>query len=302
MRRYRSFFWPGVLILIGVLALLTNLNVISPERLNRLADLWPVIVIVIGLLLLLRRTPLPVATEGIAIAVILVLAIGGAVAYVALGPATPGGTRVLDAHQEAPGNGQASVEIDVGGAAINVSGNDSLGSDIYRAHIIYSGPAPTVDFDQSANHLLISQNGGGFFLFTSQRFQVDLQLNTTTTWDIVIHSGGSTNTLNLGNTKVSSLELNTGGSTEEITLGPPSGAVPININGGALNVRLHRPGGTAAFVRVEGGSVNLNFDGRSSHGFGSVEAGSQSSADRYDVQINGGACNVTMDTNTPGLE
>jgi hypothetical protein len=180
-----------------------------------------------------------------------------------------------------------------------VSGSDSLGSDIYKAHITYSGPAPTVEFDQSANHLQISQNGDGFFLFTSQRFQVNLQLNTNTTWDIVIHSGGSANTLNLGNTKVSSLELNTGGSTEDITLGPPSGAVPININGGALNVRLHRPGDAAAFVRVEGGSVNLNFDGKSSHAFGSVEAGSQSSADRYEVQISGGACNVTMDTITP---
>ncbi len=296
MRQYRSLFWPGLLILIGVLALLANLNIISPERLSRLADLWPVIVIVIGLLLLLRRTPIPAATETVAVAVILILAVGGTVAYVALGPATPGGTQVLDTHQAAPGNGQASVEIDVGGAAINVSGNDSLGSDVYRAHIVYSGPAPTVNFDQSANHLQISQNGGGFFFLSSQRFQIDLQLNTNTTWDIVIHSGGSTNTLKLGNTKVSSLELNTGGSTEDITLGPPSGAVPININGGALNVRVHRPGGTAAFVRVEGGSVNLNFDGRSSHAFGSVEAGSQSSADRYDVQINGGACNVTMDT------
>jgi cell wall-active antibiotic response 4TMS protein YvqF len=299
MRQYRSFFWPGILILIGVLALLANLNILSPERLNRLADLWPVIVIVLGLLLLVRRAPIPAATEAIAVTAVLLVAAVGTVAYVALGPTTPGGTHVLDAHQAAPGNGQASVEIDVGGATIKVTGSDSLGSDIYKAHIIYSGPVPTVDFDQSANHLQISQNGGTFFFFTSQRFQVDLQLNTNTTWDIVIHSGGSTNTLDLANTKLSSLELNTGGSTEDITLGPPSGAVPININGGALNVRLHRPADAAAFVRVEGGSVNLNFDGKSSHAFGSVEAGSQDAADRYDVQVNGGACNVTMDTATP---
>ena len=74
MRQYRSFFWPGLLILIGVLALLANTNVISVERLDRLTDLWPVILVVIGLLLIVRRTPMPAATEAIAAGVILLLA------------------------------------------------------------------------------------------------------------------------------------------------------------------------------------------------------------------------------------
>ena len=92
MRQYRSFFWPGLLILIGVLALLANTNVISVERLDRLTDLWPVILVVIGLLLIVRRTPMPAATEAIAAGVILLLAVAGAVAYVAIEPAIPSGT------------------------------------------------------------------------------------------------------------------------------------------------------------------------------------------------------------------
>src|SRR2546430_16169027 len=87
MRQYRSFFWPGLLILIGVLALLANTNVISVERLDRLTDLWPVILVVIGLLLIVRRTPMPAATEAIAAGAILLLAVAGAGPQVAVAPA-----------------------------------------------------------------------------------------------------------------------------------------------------------------------------------------------------------------------
>jgi len=48
VRRYRSYFWPAVLILIGLVALLVNAGVISTDRLALLANLWPVILIVIG--------------------------------------------------------------------------------------------------------------------------------------------------------------------------------------------------------------------------------------------------------------
>lgn len=296
MRQYRSFFWPGLLILVGILALLANINVISVERLDRLTDLWPVILVVIGLLLIVRRTPMPPATEAIAAALILLVAVAGAVTYVALGPAVPGGTQTLDVAQDSQDISRASVQIDVGGATVHVTGSTSLGSQLFHAHIVYSGPTPQVSFDRSAGHLEISQGNGGLRLFTPQRFQLDLIINSGTKWGIVIHSGGSDNTLNLASTKVSAIELDTGGSSDDITLGPPTGTVPITINGGSLTVHVHRPAGSAAFVRVQGGSVSLDFDGRRSHAVGSVEAGSENQDDLYRVQINGGNCDVTMDT------
>ena len=53
--RYRSFFWPAILILAGILALLANTGVLSADRLNRLSDLWPLVLIVIGLELIAWR-------------------------------------------------------------------------------------------------------------------------------------------------------------------------------------------------------------------------------------------------------
>src|SRR5207249_12120410 len=84
--RYRSFFWPALLILAGVVALLVNTGQIPVERLARIIDLWPLILVVIGLELIVRRTVHGVAGD-VAAALIVLLAIGGAAAYLAVGPA-----------------------------------------------------------------------------------------------------------------------------------------------------------------------------------------------------------------------
>jgi hypothetical protein len=91
------------------------------------------------------------------------------------------------------------------------------------------------------------------------------------------------------------MEINTGASREDITLGPASGTLPITINGGALTVHIHRPAGAGASVRVSGGAISLNFDGHQQHAVGSLNQEASAGPDMYRVEVNGGACTVTMD-------
>src|SRR5258708_33725907 len=79
--RYRSFFWPAILIVLGVVALGVNLGAISGGRLYRLADLWPLILIVIGMVSISRRA-WQGARRDLAAALIVLLAVVGAAAYV----------------------------------------------------------------------------------------------------------------------------------------------------------------------------------------------------------------------------
>src|ERR1700704_5566926 len=123
-RHYRSFFWPVVLILIGIFALLVDLNVISGDRLYRLADLWPLILIVIGLELIARRT-LQGSAVNLAAILILVIAGVGAVAYVAVGPAIPGGTHTLTASGQVGTLTAAKLDVQVGAADLTVVGDKS---------------------------------------------------------------------------------------------------------------------------------------------------------------------------------
>jgi len=295
--RYRSFFWPAILILVGVFALLINSGLVPAERLDRLADLWPLVLIVIGLELVVRRA-IKGPTAEIAALLVVLLAIVGAAAYVALGPAIPTGIQTLDAAAKVGSVEHASVRVDVGAANITMQGSSSIGGDLFRAHIEYSGRKPDVGLDTSTGEVHISQSNTSGFFFQNRRFILSLQLNSSVPWKIAVNSGASSDTYNLSSLHVSSIDVNTGASRETINVGTPSATVPITINGGALTVNAHRPHGVAASVAVSGGAVNLSFDGRESHAVGTLNAQTtdyDSSTDRYQLQINGGACNVTVD-------
>ena len=301
-RGYRSLFWPAVLILVGVFALLVNAGFVPVERLDRLADLWPLILVVIGLELVVRRS-LQGASAEIAAALIVLLAIGGAAAYVALGPSIPTGIQSFDASGKVGSVTQASVEVDAGGATITMEGSSSLGDDLFRAHIEYSGRKPDVSLDEASGDVHISQsNTSGFFL-QSRRFSLTLQLNSSVPWRIAVNSGASSDAFMLSTVRVARIDVNAGASKEEITVGDPSGTVPITINGGALTVNVHRPPGAAASVSVSGGAASLSFDGRKSKAVGTLTAQTSDydhASDRYQIQVEGGADTVTVDTHGVG--
>lgn len=297
--RYRSFFWPAVLILVGVIAFLVNTGAIPVDRLYLLFDLWPLILIVIGLELIVRRSMHGVAAE-VAAAVIVILALAGAVGYVAASP-NPSTTHTLDVAGPIGNLEQASLETNVGGANINLAGSSEIGSDLYRAHIEYSGPKPEVDLNNSTGRVTISQSNEGFF--RSRGFALNLQMNAGIPWTVTENSGAATDTIDFSHLHIGSLTLNTGASRDDITLGPVSGTVPVEINGSALTLHIHRPAGIATAISISGGPVNLNADGHSSRAVGdlsyqSAEFGAAS--DRYRITVNGGACSVTLDT-TPAL-
>jgi cell wall-active antibiotic response 4TMS protein YvqF len=303
MRRgYRSLFWPAILILIGVFALLVNVGFVPVERLDRLVDLWPLILVVIGLELVVRRALQGAAAE-IAAALIVLLAIGGAAAYVALGPSIPTGIQTLDASDKVGSLNHATARVEVGAAAITMQGSSSIGDDLFRAHIEYSGRKPDVSLDASSGELQISQsNTAGFFL-QSRRFNLTLQLNSSVPWKIAVDSGSASDALMLSTVHVEGIDVNTGASKEDITVGAPNGTVPITVNGGALTVNVHRPPGAAASVSVSGGAASLSFDGRESKAVGTLTAQTSDydhASDRYEIQVDGGACTVNVDTRPVG--
>jgi Domain of unknown function (DUF5668) len=299
MRRYRSFFWPAVLVLIGILALLVNTGVVSTDRLSLLADLWPVVLIVIGLELLIRRA-LSGRTGEVAAVLIVLLAAGGAIAYIALAP-NPSATNQLNSSDTVGSLDHASLELDAGAATITVLGSSSLDGDLYSAHIKYSGTKPQVSLDRSSGRLQISQGSGSFGVFKARSFTVDLQINSSLPWTITSNGGAVTETYNLAGVPLKSMEINTGASREDITLGKPSGVVPITINGGALTVHLHRRPGTGASVNVSGGAVSLDFDGHQNHAIGTLQESTGTETDMYRVVVSGGACTVTMDVAAPSV-
>jgi hypothetical protein len=296
--RSRSLFWPAILITTGVIALVAETGAISSGRLYRLAELWPVILIVIGLELISRRV-FQGFTRDLAALLIVLVAVGGAVAYVAVRGPVSNGTQVLDTSDVVGSLNQATLNVEAGVAAMTVMGSSDLGPDLYRAHIEYAGTKPQVSLDRSTGSVRILHNNNDLGFFASRHFVLDLQINSAVAWNITSNTGSTNDTLKLSGVKVGSISLNTGASHTDVTLGRPTGIVRISVDGGAISLHLHRPSGSQAFVHVSGGAVSLDADGRQLHGVGEESwqsSGYGTSVDAYQVEVNGGASTVTMDT------
>jgi hypothetical protein len=295
--RYRSFFWPAILIVFGAMALGVNVGAISGGRLYRLADLWPLILVVIGMVLISRRTWQGATRDLAAVLIVLVAALGAAAYVAARGPVAIG-AQTLNTSDTVGSLKQATLHVSAGAARVRVDSSDALGADLYRAHVEYSGPKPVVSLDRTSGLLEIS-HGDDFAFFADRTFALTLEVSSAVTWNISEDIGSANDTLNLSALKIGSIKLSTGASHDVITLGTPTGTVPISVEGGALYVLVHRPLGTEASVQVSAGAVNLSADGTQYHGVGDETwqtSGYDQATNGYRVEINGGASTVTIDT------
>ncbi|HKW08640.1 MAG TPA: DUF5668 domain-containing protein [Candidatus Dormibacteraeota bacterium] len=292
--RYRSFFWPAVLILAGLIALLVNTGVISTDRLYLLFDLWPVILVVIGLEIIVRRT-WQGAQADLAGALIVILAIAGSVAYVALAPS--GGEHTVDLSVSSfSGIDKGSMSIDAGVANIDISGGD-LGDELFTAHVTYTGPQPTMV--SSNGDVTISQGPRNSPALQSQRLTMTVRLNEILDWRVTINSAATTDHLDFSAIKLSAVDLNTAAGHDDLTLGSPTGIVPVTFNGAAMTVNVHRASGIPVSIAVNGAGITLNADGvhRTAIGELNYETSDFAGAkDAYKIEVDGAACTVTLDS------
>lgn len=257
--RSPSVIWGGILVILGVLFLLGNLNV------NIRWDIvWPVVVILIGVWLLAAR-------------------IG------------PGGNFADVDSAEAKGDiTKATLDLAVGAGRLDVR-SAALGDQLFRTHIEHQGASPEVKLDRAASAVKISTRFDWFM--GARRLRIETQIADGVTWDVRCSTGAIRGEFDLSSTRVTSFDCRTGASRITVNLPAPKGVVPVRIDGGALRVDIIRPVGTAIKVTSTGGALQLHADGSQQNGFGNREwrsTGFDSATDRYEVSVAGGALNVNV--------
>ena len=77
--------------------------------------------------------------------------------------------------------------------------------------------------------------------------------------------------------------------------------MPIIVSGGVAGVTLHRPPGVAVIADISPGSIRLKLDAfelnATTTNLHWESAGASGFRDRYELRINGGAVQVTLDEN-----
>jgi hypothetical protein len=305
--------WPIILIGIGVLLLLAQLNLLPANTWAILWRFWPVILILLGIDLLIGRR----STAGAILSALLALAvIAGVITVLWLSPNIPGladlpaggfGTpgEFRSEHIQYPLGGvrQATVRIGLGSGSGSVRGMqdsaDLIEGDIetygnIRFDVRPSGDRATVDLDRE---------GGPFsfpFFFSGGQERWDVRLNSGIPLDLSLDMGSGSFDFDLTGLQLASLSLDQGSGSSRLTL-PAKGqfAIKIDLGSGSLDITL--PQSMAARITLDKGSGSFNPDGRfrqiqgqgRDDGVWETESYAQAT-DRVDLDIDQGSGSISV--------
>jgi hypothetical protein len=181
------------------------------------------------------------------------------------------------------------------GAANVVLRADSSMDDLYRAR--FDGPPPEVHARDGAVTVRYPRT---FHPFDWRKRTAEVTLNPAIPWQIEFHGGLSRLDADLSVLELGSFEVTGGASGVAVTLPRPSGTIAVRVSGGASDVSIHRPEGVAAGIRVGRGVSKLAFDEQR---FGAIGGETRlqtidydGAADRYDLEVTGGASKLSIDT------
>lgn len=260
--RYRSMFWPVVMIGVGVVWLLANFNLIPAVNLNWVASLWPLLLIGIGLDMLIGRRS---AVIGGLIGLLLV---GGmlALAWFApvLGVRMPAGSEVKVEQFQAPLENatSATVTINSGFEPVHVqAAKDS--QMLIDAEIGHTGE---MDFRVSGSRekqVYLGKRpmvGFSFDLMNPSRLKWNIGLSNQIPLALNVDSGSGSVTLDLADLRLSDLMVDSGSGSVRITLPQSDQTYTVAVNSGSGAITATLPTETTMTLRLNSGSGSINLN------------------------------------------
>jgi len=257
--RYRSLFWPVVLIGAGVIWLLYSLDVIAASNLEVLALVWPVFVIGIGVDLIVgHRSPAAGAIVGVVTVglVIVLMMIGPGLGWV-------GGSELKTETFSTPvGEAtQAQVEIGLSGYAASLHAlpaSTAPDRPLLYASITHRG---TIDFsaEGTTEKTVTFKSGKGWQWW--QRIGSD----TATPWDIgldrgvplsvIVRASSGSSTLDLTGLQLRKLEVHASSGDSQVVL---PGADQLSAY--RPDIRLDSSSGRMDVQAPDGAAFGMNVD------------------------------------------
>ena len=129
----------------------------------------------------------------------------------------------------------------------------------------------------------------------------EIELNPRHPWRFQIQGATWNTRLDVGAIDVREIKLDSGATKVECFLPAPRGVVPIILSSGVVGVTLHRPPGVGVVADISTGALRLKLDEFSTKATVSdlhwESEGASKSPDRYQLRINSGVVQVTLDSN-----
>lgn len=298
--RYRNIFWGVILILIGILFTLENLNVIY-FNVRELWRLWPVVLILWGISIL-------PADKWIRIGLVL-LVLAGSVFF------------MLDQTVEWENNDMEMVDwpkvdsnryqqdfditnedsIEYATLNLEAAAGSFMLRDTTESMLQFSQNSTGIQYKyfvrnaENRTKINIEPAEGNIKLSKNSESKVKIKLNTAPLWDINLDAGAAAIKFDLSPFKVEKLDVEVGAASVKLKLGDHHPETKINIDAGASEIVLEIP--TESGCDIEASTL---FSGKHINGFDKIDHGHyqtpnfNTAANKIYVEMNAAVSSYTI--------
>ncbi|MCJ7717003.1 MAG: DUF5668 domain-containing protein [Anaerolineales bacterium] len=268
-RRSRSFFWPIILISVGVLLLLSNLGIVPWTTWNLLWRFWPLILVAVGIDVLIGQR----SAVGSVISAFLILALiataAGVVFFAEQLPflaeyvqETPWQTAHVE--QALEDFESASILIDWTSQpgsiqALKKSENLIEGDLTYQGELIFDVQSQNSKADIRLDTRLI-ENWGFTPFQNNTNAEWDISLTPEILLDLVLDTGSGSCEFDLSELTLEELYLDSGSGSISLSL-PEDQSFSFTMDSGSGSVKIDIPTGTGIRVELDSGSGSFNPGG-----------------------------------------
>ena len=260
--RYRSLFWPMILIGVGVVWLLSNLGLLPTNSLWLLANLWPLLLVGIGLdLIFARHLPAVGALIGL-------LLVGVVVVVLLVGPSlnlpqfsTTLQTKNLTVPLESYTS--ATVELDLSSYSTSIYALPDSSPNLFDSVVHYNG---SLDFSANGSggnmDIRLGTNNFPGSWFIPGSFGGDtswkIGLSPKAALDLNINAASGSQNIDLTGLKLASLNYDGASGSNNLRLPVSSQPYTVQIHGASGSSDITLPANTNLTLHLDGASGSLN--------------------------------------------
>lgn len=257
-RRPPNLFWPILLIGVGVLLLLANLNVIETINIAYLLQLWPLVLIALGIEVLFGRGN---AWIGNILSAALVIA---ALAFLVYAPQlnlgiSPAGEYITESFSaEIEDATSANIHLDIDEGDLTVAALEDSGNliEIEAFHNQNANFRESGSRTKSINFNLDSFRISDFTnLFDADRTEITAGLSSRIPLSLNIDTGSASTALNLEELQLLELSADTGSGRIQVWL--PAGDFPVDLGTGSGSIEVTVPAGSVLDLTAGTGSGSI---------------------------------------------
>ncbi len=259
--RRHSFFWPIILVGVGLIWLLINLGYVPAISIGQVLKFWPVLLIVLGMDMILgRRFPWAGTLIGL-------LAVAGVIAFLLMSPnlGIQAAPQMQTETFSAPIGtaSSAKVYLEASSAPVTLDALDS-GDELVHAVITHRS---ILNFNVSGSSTKVVRlsettdpNSWLNWNFTGETPKWNVQLAKTVPMDVVVDGGSGSLDLNLGEIQLSSLLADMGSGSSDIILPAVAAPYQVTLDSGSGSVSVKVPEGAAFTFSLSSGSGSVNVE------------------------------------------